>query len=580
MKKIFGVAASSGIAIGKAWVFAQDAPEAPCYAIEAAAVDGERRRFEAAAEAVGLKLRARLAASEQEGNGEEADILKMRLLMVEDVDLKERVLSGLQKELKNVECVLCAVAGEMAERLLAVEDAYLRERAADISDVAAELTNALLGTGGSPLEKLDEEVIVVARDMLPSDALAMDKRMVKALATDSGSRTSHTAILMRSFEIPAVLGLSNATALIRDGDVLIVNGDSGRVIVNPDAAELEGHRRAIDENERVKAEDRALSSLAARTADGERIALCANIELPEDAGKALSHGAEGVGLFRTEFLFMSAGGAADEEMQVNAYRALVRGMGAKPVRIRTCDMGGDKMLPALSLKEEKNPLLGWRAIRVSLAMPELFKVQLRAILRAAAGGNAEIMFPLVSGVEELDAALATLSEARAECRQKGQAVPDDVKVGVMIEVPSAALIADILAEKVDFFSIGTNDLIQYALAVDRGNEKVNYLARPTHPAILRLIKMTVDAAHRAGKKAAMCGELAGVPLYTPLLLGLGLDELSMAPAAIPRVKRVVRACKSADCRALAARALKCGSGQEVAALLDIFTAQAGVGGSS
>jgi phosphotransferase system enzyme I (PtsI) len=461
----------------------------------------------------------------------------------------------------------------MVEKLLASSDSYLRERAADISDTAHTVLATLLNVKQQSLEKFSKDVIVVAHDILPSQLLSIDKKHVRALLVDVGSRTSHIAILARSFEIPTVMGLGNATKLINNGDRLVVNGASGAVFVKPEEAELKKYRAEIAALEGKKKENDALRDLGAETLDGGRFTIKANIELPGDVDKLSAYGAEGIGLFRTEFLFLSAGESTDEEKQYEAYSHVIKSMGELPVKIRTSDVGGDKILPNFFPKAEKNPLLGWRAIRLSLAMPELFKAQLRAILRAAVHGNAEIIFPLISCVEELDEALVFLEEAKTECRQRGVPIGENIKVGIMIEVPAAVLCADILAKKVDFFSIGTNDLIQYSLAVDRGNEKVNYLARASHPAIVRLIKMTIDAAHKAGKKAAMCGEMAGDVRFTPLLIGLGLDEFSTAPSVIPLVKRAIRACRLDDCEKLTRRVLECDGWQEVSQALETFTAE-------
>jgi phosphotransferase system enzyme I (PtsI) len=373
---------------------------------------------------------------------------------------------------------------------------------------------------------------------------------------DMGGETSHTAILARAFNIPAVLGLSSATKEINNGDTLILNAVSGEVFINPEQKELEKWERLRTRQSKKLNESLKTSELAAETKDGLRVSLKANIEIPEEAETLHRFGAEGIGLYRSEFLFLHPGQAAGEEMQLEAYNRVLLAMGELPVTIRTVDIGGDKILPGFSDVSEKNPLLGWRAIRFSLSMPEFFKTQLRAILRSSVTGNVKIMFPLISGLEELDAALALLEEAKSECRKRGHAFADNIEVGTMIEVPSAAMIADILARRSDFFSIGTNDLVQYSIAVDRGNEKVSYLAQSAHPAILRLIKTTIDAAHKRGIKAAMCGEMAGNSAVTVLLLGLGLDEFSMAASSIPLVKRIIREVTAAECKELAEELLK------------------------
>jgi phosphotransferase system enzyme I (PtsI) len=461
----------------------------------------------------------------------------------------------------------------MAQKLAALPDAYLRERAADISDVSNRIINALLSIKRFSLASLEEDIILVAHDLLPSDVLTMNREHVKGIVMDVGSRTSHTAILAQAFNIPAVLGLSTATREINAGDTLVLDGASGEVVINPPARGMGRYRKAIGRYERMVEENLGLRDLPAETRDGYRVCLKANIEMPEEAEQALRYGAEGIGLYRSEFFFLTPGQRADEEHQYQAYSRVLKAMGKKPVTIRTLDVGGDKLLPEFQDEDEKNPLLGWRAIRFCLAMPELFKTQLRAILRAGVKGSVRIMFPMISGLEELEQALAILEEAKAECRRRKQPCADTLETGAMIEIPSAAMTADILARRSDFFSIGTNDLIQYSLAVDRGNQKVNYLAQWTHPALLRFLKQIIDAAHAAKIKAAMCGELAGVPEAAALLLGLGLDEFSMTASSIPRVKRIIRGVTLESCRELAEQALGCASCKDMTALLDSWMAE-------
>jgi phosphotransferase system enzyme I (PtsI) len=405
---------------------------------------------------------------------------------------------------------------------------------------------------------------------MPSDVLVMNKARVKGLVMDMGSRTSHTAILARAFGIPAVLGLSAITKEINDGDKLVVNGSAGQVVVDADKHLLSRLESDITQFQKKSDELSLLRELPPVTLDGHRVTLKANIEIPEEADRVLDFGAEGIGLYRSEFLFLNPEKSAGEEEQYRSYSHVLKTLGTLPVTIRTVDVGGDKLLPELQAMDEKNPLLGWRAIRFSLSHPELFKTQLRAILRSSVDGNVRIMFPMISGIEELEKALALLEEAKTECRKRGYAFTKNIEVGSMIEIPSAAMTADILAERSDFFSIGTNDLIQYSLAVDRGNERVNYLAQPCHPAVLRFIKMTIDAAHQKGIKAAMCGELAGDTLVTPLLLGLGLDEFSMTASSIPQVKKIIRGVSIEKCRALAESALHSTSYQHVVSMVEAW----------
>jgi phosphotransferase system enzyme I (PtsI) len=511
--------------------------------------------------------------AEREMTKEQADILGAHLLMLEDPDFQDQIKGRMESKLENIEWIVKEIAHEIAQKLTASGDAYLRERAVDIVDVASRIINALLSIKRFSLADLTEDVILVVHDLMPSEVLTMSRKHVKGIVMDMGSRTSHTAILAQAFDIPAVLGLSTATREISNGDTLVIIGNLAQVIISPTAKILTQYKQAISWGRRTIDNLQSIRDLPAETQDGHTVTLKANIEIPEEAEQAIRYGAEGIGLYRSEFFFLTPGQTADEENQYKAYSQVLQAMGDQPVTIRTLDVGGDKILPEFQDENEKNPLLGWRAIRFCLSMTELFKTQLRAILRASVNGNVRIMFPMISGVEELEQALAILDEAKAECRRRKQPYADTIEVGTMIEIPSAAMTADILAIRSDFFSIGTNDLIQYTLAVDRGNEKVNYLAQPTHPAVLRFLKRIIDAAHDAKIKAAMCGELAGSPSVTPLLLGLGLDEFSMTASSIPAVKRIIRSASQTSCQDLTKQALECISYQNVRILVDDWMAE-------
>jgi len=579
MKTFTGIPVSTGVAYAKAFVYsANETLEIPHHGISEAEVSAEIKRLRnAIAEAV-REAQSLLDRAGREMSREQADIFQAQLLMMEDVDFHEQINNRIKESLCNAEWVVKEVSHELSQKLIQSPDATLRERAVDIDDVSRRIIGCLLSDakGRSPLADLEEEVILISKYLMPSDIANLNKDCVKGIVMDEGSSTCHTAILARAFNIPAVMGISGFSRIANEGEPLVINGLSGLVVTNPDKQTLTRFR--TDEKQQRKQTDRlsSLRELPAETTDGCMVALKANISLPEEAETLKQYGAEGIGLYRSEFLYITPGKAPDEETQYKAYSQVLKAMGELPVTIRTMDMGGDKIVPEHhavgQINNEKNPLLGWRAIRLSLANPEMFKVQLRAILRASVHGNMRIMFPMISGIEELEQSHAMLDEARAECKKLKQPFNKDIEVGAMIEIPSAAMTADILAEKADFFSIGTNDLVQYSLAVDRGNEKVSYLGEAFHPAILRFLKRTIDAAHERGINAAMCGELAGNPEATCLLLGLGLDEFSMAASSIPRIKEIIRSCSLKACKSLATDALRARSIEEVRALLNEWKA--------
>jgi phosphotransferase system enzyme I (PtsI) len=571
MKILKGAPASPGIGIGRAVVFPDNEnPEIPRYTLAKDKIEGELARLSTAYEAAEIELKSVLERALR-GMGRDAEIFSAHLAMVQDPVIREQVAERVYN-LENAEWAVWDTAANLMRMMLSSPDPAFRERAVDIKDITRRILNKLIEEKPSisKLAELDEDVVIAAHDLLPSEILAMNTKYVKAIAMDQGGPTSHAAILSRAFNIPAVLGLANAAREIADGDCLIVDGSKGEVYINPEKDDLQKYREAHTQYYFSQTNHSELKELPAETKDGHCVSLYANIGIPKEAETALQYGAEGIGLYRTEFLFIHAGKIEDEEQQYLAYSEVAKTMGTKPVTIRTVDIGGDKTLPGYQYADEKNPLLGCRAIRFSLAQPELFKAQLRAILRSSVMGNARIMFPLVSGIEELEQALFFLEEAKAECRKKGQAYNERIEAGIMIEVPSAAVIADLLAKKAHFFSIGTNDLVQYSLAIDRENEKVNYLAQPAHPAVLRFIKAAIDAAHNQGIKAAMCGEMAGDPALTALLLGLSLDEFSMTASSIPKVKRVVREISLKECCALAGEVLKGASIAENSRILEAW----------
>ena len=509
--------------------------------------------------AVQERLREALGAKE-------AQIFDAHLLVLEDPMLIEEATRFIREDLVTAEFAFHEASEKYAEALGKVDDSYLSERAADIRDVAqrvlADLMGQALCTG---LADLTEPCVVVAHDLTPSDTAMMDPAMVLGFVTEVGSRTSHTAILARSLRIPAVLGLGEAISELHTGESVLLDGFNGFVVIDPSEQTLFEYGQLVDRQSSIEESLEVIHDDAAETRDGHRIILSANIERAADVESVLQCGAIGVGLFRTEFLFINRSDLPGEEEQFAAYRQVTESLAPDPVIIRTLDLGGDKLLSHVNVAEEMNPFLGWRAIRLCLQEKDLFRTQLRAILRASVFGNLKIMYPMISGVEELEAANVLLDECRGQLRAEGVAFAEDVEIGVMIETPSAAMIADSLARRVKFFSIGTNDLIQYALAVDRLNEKIAHLYEPTHPGILRLIKATVDAGQAHGIWTGICGEMAGDLAAVPLLLGLGVSELSVTPSMVPRVKMLIRSIEMSEARKLAEFALDSDSPKEILA---------------
>ena len=494
----------------------------------------------------------------------EALIFDSHLLVLEDPMLLEEVSRFIREDLVSAEYAFYSASEKYANALANVEDAYLSERAADLRDVTQRVLANLIGRPTcAGLADLAEPCIVVAHDLTPSDTAMMDSAKVLGFVTEVGSRTSHTAILARSLRIPAVLGLGRTIGELKSGQSVLIDGFNGFVVIEPSDQTLFEYGQLVDRQASIEESLEVIHDDAAETKDGHRIILSANIELATDVEGVLQSGATGVGLFRTEFLFINRSDLPDEKEQFAAYRRVAESLAPDPVIIRTLDLGGDKLLSHVNLAEEMNPFLGWRAIRLCLEEKDLFRTQLRAILRASVFGDLKIMYPMVSGVEELEAANVLLDECRAQLRAEGTAFADAIEIGVMIETPSAAMIADSLAKRVQFFSIGTNDLIQYTLAVDRLNEKIAHLYEPTHPGILRLIKATVDAGQAHGIWTGVCGEMASDLAVVPLLLGLGVAELSVTPSMVPRVKMLIRSIEMSQARELAAFALDSDSPKEI-----------------
>jgi phosphotransferase system enzyme I (PtsI) len=498
--------------------------------------------------------------------GEEGSIFDAHLLVLEDRTLLDEVVRVIQQEKVNAEHAFHSVAERYAATLAAIEDDYLRERATDMRDVTARVLNNLLGLEEDlDLRHLKEPCIIISHDLTPSNTAQLDKRNVLGFATDVGSKTSHTAIMARSLRIPAIVGLKDASSQLETGQYTLLDGFNGVIIVNPTDQTLFEYGQLI--RKQVTLQEKLRDNLAkpAVTLDGHRVFLSANIESPDDSEAVKSSGAEGVGLFRTEYLFINRELPPGEEQQYQAYCEAARALKPLPVVIRTLDLGGDKFLAHMPLPREMNPFLGWRAIRFCLQERDIFREQLRAILRASSEGNVKIMFPMISGLDELNQALALVEEYKAELRSEKVAFDENMEIGAMIETPSAVIVADSLAKRLKFFSIGTNDLIQYSLAVDRMNEKIAHLYEPTHPAIVRLIKATVDAAHNHKIWVSVCGEMASDPVLAPLLLGLGVDELSSAPPLVSPVKFLIRRLKMTEAKELAVFALQCESSADILA---------------
>jgi len=558
-----GLGVSPGIAHGVLHVVRDDLDDVVRYHIEPAQIGNEIARFEAALVQTRVQILEMQQKIAEAIGAKDAAIFDAHLLVVEDRTLIDEVLRRLETEHCNVEWVFQEVATHYAETLSRIDDPYLRERALDIQDVTKRIIRNLQGKAPKPFLAMAEPHILVAHNLTPSDTAGMDRQIVLGLATDLGSRTSHTAIITRSLNIPAVVGLHDATQKLETGQHVLLDGYTGLLIVDPTAETLSYYGEVQIRKGQVAKALRQLRETTSTTADGRHIVLSANIELPTDVEAVSENGAEGIGLYRTEFLYINRDSLPSEDEQYEVYRKVAERVHPHPLIIRTFDLGGDKLaIGAVDVGDELNPFLGWRAIRFCLENVDIFKTQLRAIIRASAVGNVKIMFPMISGLEELRRAREILEECRVEI---GGAATAKMEVGVMIEVPSAAISADMLAREVDFFSVGTNDLIQYAIAVDRVNERIAHLYEPTHPAVLRLLKMIADAAHANKIWVGVCGEMASDVALIPLLLGLGMDELSVGATSVPRVKAAVRNLAMPECRELLEEALRLQTSSEILA---------------
>src|SRR6478735_495184 len=540
-KEIQGIAASSGIAIAKA--FRLENPELTVEKKSVTEVEAEVERLEAALEKSKSELEIIREHARKELGDDKAEIFEAHLLVLSDPELINPIKDKITNENVNAEHALDEVAAMFINMFESMDNEYMKERAADIRDVTKRVLAHLLGVNVSNPSLISEEVVIIAEDLTPSDTAQLNRKFVKGFTTDIGGRTSHSAIMARSMEIPAVVGTKTVMEDIQNGVLVILDGE---VIVDPSEETVKAYEKKAAEYAEQKAEWAKLVNEKTVSADDHHVELAANIGTPEDVKGVLENGGEGVGLYRTEFLYMGREDLPTEEEQFTSYKTVLERMEGKPVVVRTLDIGGDKELPYLNLPKEMNPFLGFRAIRLCLEMQDMFRTQLRALLRASVYGNLKIMFPMIATVDEFRQAKAILLEEKAKLQQEGVQVSEDIEVGMMVEIPSSAVIADLFAKEVDFFSIGTNDLIQYTLAADRMNERVSYLYQPYNPAILRLVNMVIKAAHKEGKWVGMCGEMAGDEIAIPILLGLGLDEFSMSATSILKARSQIRQLSKAD----------------------------------
>ena len=563
-----GIAASDGIAIAKVYTLTE-----PDLTVTKVTVEDSEKEVSRLDDALAASIKdvelIKETALKNLGE-EEAQVFDAHLMVLSDPELIGQVKDSITSNKVNAESALKEVTDMFISIFAGMEDnPYMQERAADIRDVSKRILAHLLGVKIPSPATIKDEVIIVAADLTPSDTAQLNRQYVKAFVTDIGGRTSHSAIMARSLEIPAIVGTKEVTSIAKDGDIIIVDGLSGEVFLNPSEEVVAEYRAKAEAFAAQQAEWEKLKDSKTYTKDGHQVEMAANIGTPKDLEGVVNNGAEGVGLYRTEFLYMDSHEMPTEEDQFEAYKAVLEGMNGKPVVVRTMDIGGDKELPYLPLPHEMNPFLGYRAIRISLNEPEMFRTQLRALLRASVYGKLRIMFPMIATLNDFRGAKALLEEEKAKLIAEGVAVSDDIQVGIMIEIPAAAVLAHQFAKEVDFFSIGTNDLIQYTMAADRMNERVSYLYQPYNPSILTLIKHVIDSAHKEGKWAGMCGEMAGDQTAVPLLVGLGLDEFSMSASSVLKTRSLIAKLTLSDMQALADKAInECATVQEVEALVE------------
>lgn len=570
---ITGIAASPGVVFGKALVLKEEPIVLNTQKISAAQVDAEKEKFfagrdKAAAQLTAIKEKARQTLGE-----EKEAIFEGHLMILEDEELEEEILNYIEENLVTADVAASKVIDMQASMLADIDDEYLKERAGDIRDIGNRLLRNILGMHIIDLGDIQEEVILVAYDLTPSETAQLNLDKVLGFITDIGGRTSHTSIMARSLELPAIVGTNNITSLVKTGDTVVLDAVNNEVHINPSADLIEKYKALQEKVAAEKAELAKLKELPAVTLDGHKIEVAGNIGTIRDVDGVLRNGGESVGLYRTEFLFMDRTALPGEEEQFQAYKEIVEAMGGKQVVLRTMDIGGDKELPYLDLPKEMNPFLGWRAVRIGLTRREILDTQLRAVLRASAFGKLAVMFPMIISVEEIRELKRIVAELKEQLRAEGKAFDENLQLGIMVETPSAAVNARHLAKEADFFSIGTNDLTQYTLAVDRGNEIIAHLYNPLSPSVLNLIKNVIDASHAEGKWTGMCGELAGDVRATALLLGMGLDEFSMSAISVPHVKKLARSINYADAKALADKALAQPTAADIEKLVNDFYAK-------
>ncbi|GEQ02150.1 phosphoenolpyruvate-protein phosphotransferase [Staphylococcus ureilyticus] len=566
---INGIAASDGVAIAKAYLLVE--PDLSYDSEKIRDVDAEIAKFQNAIETSKVELTKIRNNAEKNLGADKAAIFDAHLLVLDDPELIQPIEDKIKNEQVNAPTALSDVTGQFITIFEAMDNEYMKERAADIRDVSKRVLAHILGVELPNPSMIDESVVIIGNDLTPSDTAQLNKEFVQGFVTNIGGRTSHSAIMSRSLEIAAVVGTKSITQEVKQGDMIIVDGLTGEVIIDPTEDEVIAYQNKRERFFEDKKELQKLRDEETTTVDGAHAELAANIGTPNDLKGVIENGAEGVGLYRTEFLYMGRDEMPTEDEQFEAYKKVLETMEDKRVVVRTLDIGGDKELPYLNLPEEMNPFLGYRAIRLCLDQPDIFRPQLRALLRASAYGNLNIMFPMVATIKEFRDAKALLLEEKENLTNEGIEVSDDIEVGIMVEIPSTAALADVFAKEVDFFSIGTNDLIQYTMAADRMSERVSYLYQPYNPAILRLVQQVIDASHKEGKWTGMCGEMAGDEIAIPLLLGLGLDEFSMSATSILKARRQIKGLSKNEMEELAQKAINCATSEEVQDLVSNYT---------